>query len=268
VDNPSVGKNLTDQVSALMMFQTTIQDTDYDRDAALAQWNETRTGPLVLPGHLNHIIYVRLPDDAAPFSELGFTDPTGGDNSPHIEFVFSQISSQPPATATDVPLPPSGGVTIQILAVNLHPISRGSVVLNSTDPFEHPAISFGMLSEGVDIAIMREAMKSARRMYSAPVFKDSVFGTVLPAANVTTDDELDAYIRSVASPFLHGVGSAAMSGCDASWGVVDPDFRVKGTSGLRVVDASVFPYVPSGHTQVPVYGFAERASVLIARMWE
>ncbi len=77
-------------------------------------------------------------------------------------------------------------------------------------------------------------------MFSAPVFKDSVSQTLLPAANATTDDELDVYIRSIAAPFLHGVGSAAMSARNASWGVVDPDFRVKGTSGLRVVDASVF----------------------------
>lgn len=77
-------------------------------------------------------------------------------------------------------------------------------------------------------------------MYSAPVFSDSVSQTLLPAANATTDEELDAYIRNMATPFLHGVGSAAMSPFDATWGVVNPDFRVKGTSGLRVVDASVF----------------------------
>lgn len=97
-----------------------------------------------------------------------------------------------------------------------------------------------MLSQDVDIAILREAIRSARRMCAAPVFRNSVSQSLLPAANATTDDELDAYIRSIASPFLHGVGSAAMSAPDASWGVVNPDFRVKGTSGLRVVDASVF----------------------------
>jgi choline dehydrogenase-like flavoprotein len=77
-------------------------------------------------------------------------------------------------------------------------------------------------------------------MYSAPVFKDSVSQSILPAANITSDGDLDAYLRSVASPFLHGVGSAAMSAPDAGWGVVNPDFRVKGTNGLRIVDASIF----------------------------
>lgn len=77
----------------------------------------------MLPGHLNHIIYVRLPGDIV--SQLGFADPSPGDNSPHIEFVFSQISANPPVTTADGPPPPTGaGVTIQTFAVNLHPISR------------------------------------------------------------------------------------------------------------------------------------------------
>ncbi|KAF5349539.1 hypothetical protein D9756_008782 [Leucocoprinus leucothites] len=267
VNNPSVGKNFTDQVSALMLMETTIQDTDFDRDAALAEWNETRTGPLVLPNHLNHIVYVRLPEDAPPFSQGGFSDPAPGKDSPHIEFVFSQISTHPPATVVDVPPTPSDITTIQFLAVNLHPVSRGSVSLNTSDPFAHPVVDLGLLSEDQDIAILREAIRSARRMYSAPVFKDSVSESILPAANVTSDEDLDAYLRTVASPFLHGVGSAAMSRQNASWGVVNPDFRVKGTRGLRVVDASIFPTVPSGHTQVPVYGIAELASALIAGAW-
>lgn len=96
-----------------------------------------------------------------------------------------------------------------------------------------------MLSEEVDIAILREAIRSVRRLYSAPVFKNSVNAMVFPAANITTDDDLDTYIRSQATAYLHGVGSTSMSPRGASWGVVDPDFRVKGINGLRVVDASV-----------------------------
>lgn len=116
----------------------------------------------------------------------------------------------------------------------------GSVTLNSSDPFAYPNVDFGVFSHPLDIIILREAIRSARRLYSSPAFKSSVFDTVLPAANVTSDDDLDAYIRSVTAMFLHGVGSAAMSGPNASWGVVNPDFQVKGTSGLRIVDASVF----------------------------
>lgn len=96
-----------------------------------------------------------------------------------------------------------------------------------------------MLSEEVDIAILREGIRSARRLFSAPVFKDSVNSTVFPAANTTSDEDLDAFIRSSARGYLHGVGSMSMSPRGATWGAVDPDFRVKGVNGLRVVDASV-----------------------------
>lgn len=221
----------------------------------------------MLPNHMNHIVYVRLPDDAPPFSQDGFFDPTAGKDSPHIEFVLSQISSHAPSTATDVPPIPPNITTIQFLAINLHPISRGSVSLNTSDPFAHPVVDLGLLSEDQDIAILREAIRSARRMYSAPAFRGTVSESILPAANVTSDEDLDVYLRSVASGLLHGVGSAAMSPENASWGAVNPDFRVKGTSGLRVVDASIFPTVPSGHTQVPVFGIAELASALIADVW-
>ncbi|KAF5351617.1 hypothetical protein D9756_007498 [Leucocoprinus leucothites] len=218
IDNPSVGKNFTDRVSSIVMFNTTIQDTDFDRDRALAEWNTTRTGPLTLPGHLNHIVYLRLPDDAAPFSQEGFTDPTPGENSPHIEMVYSQISAHLPQTSIDIPSPPPGttNVMIQLFVVNLHPISRGSITLNTSDPFKHPIVDFGMLSEPLDIAIMREAFKRARDLYSAPAFQDSVFGTLVPAGNVATDSDIEDFLRIASAPYLHAVSSAAMSGYNAS----------------------------------------------------
>jgi hypothetical protein len=86
---------------------------------------------------------------------------------------------------------------------------------------------------------MREGIRSARRLYSAPIFKDSVLGTALPGKEVVSDEDLDVYIRNMTTTFTHGAGSAAMSPRGASWGVIDPDFRVKGTDGLRAVDASV-----------------------------
>ncbi|KXN83928.1 Glucose dehydrogenase [FAD, quinone] [Leucoagaricus sp. SymC.cos] len=264
VDNPSVGKNLTDQVSTPMAFATNTTSTDFDQEAALEEWNKTRTGPLSHPVDVNHFTFVRLPQ----FSEEPL-DPTGGSNSPHVEFAYSGISSHPPVVGGPAQIPPgSANVTIQLAVANLHPVSRGSITLASSNPFDHPVIDFRLLTESEDIAILREGIRSARRLFAAPAFKDAVFGSVLPAPNVTSDEDLDAYIRSTASPFLHSVGSAMMSARGASWGVVDPDFRVKGTKGLRVVDASVIPLTPSGHSQVAVYAMAERASMLIAEAWE
>jgi choline dehydrogenase len=96
-----------------------------------------------------------------------------------------------------------------------------------------------MLGEEKDIAVLREGVRSARRLVASQAFKGFVNDAVYPPANVTSDEDLDAFLLTSADSYLHGVGTLSMSPQNASWGVVDPDFRVKGTSGLRVVDASV-----------------------------
>lgn len=270
VDNPSVGKNFTDQVSVNVMFNTTIPNTDIDADAALAQWNETHTGPLVMPGPLkNQIVWVRLPEDSPAFTPPHkFKDPSPGKNAPHIEVYTNQISATP--FPVDGQLPPgvNGTNTVQLSVVNLHPASRGSITLSSSSPFSAPLIDPGLLTSPIDLAVLREGVRSTQRLFSAPVFSSSVFDILYPQQNITTnDEELDAFIRSDAGPYLHGGCSAMMSPKGANWGVVDPDFGVKGVRGLRVVDASVFPSMPSGHTQASVYGFAEHASRIIREAW-
>jgi hypothetical protein len=119
-------------------------------------------------------------------------------------------------------------------------ITGGSITLNSSDPFDHPIVDFNMLSEDVDIAIMREGIRSTRRLMSAPVFADSVFGSAYPASNITADEDLDLFLRTAVGPYGHAGCSAGMSPRGVNWGVVDPDHKVKGTTGLRLVDASVF----------------------------
>ena len=84
-----------------------IQALSVDLDTALSEWNTTRTGPLAMPGHLkNQIIWIRLPDDAPPFSEYGFSDPSPGHNSSHIEIYTVQISTSTPQNNALVPAPP------------------------------------------------------------------------------------------------------------------------------------------------------------------
>jgi len=97
-----------------------------------------------------------------------------------------------------------------------------------------------LVSEPLDVAILREAHRHVRRLFTAQAFNGSIPGPLYPASNVTTDEDLNEFITSAAGPYLHGGGTAGMSPQGATWGVVDPDYRVKGTSGLRIVDASIF----------------------------
>lgn len=97
-----------------------------------------------------------------------------------------------------------------------------------------------LVSQPLDVAILREAHRRVRQLFTAQAFDGSISGPLYPASNVTTDEEFNEFITSAAGPYLHGGGTARMSPQGATWGVVDPDYRVKGTSGLRIVDASIF----------------------------
>jgi len=115
----------------------------------------------------------------------------------------------------------------------------GSVTLASSNPFDAPIINPNFLATEFDIFTMRAAMRSAGRFVSAPAWRDYVLAPFGGLENITTDADLDEYIRSGAVSISHPVGTAAMSPKGATHGVVDPDLRVKRVSGLRIVDASI-----------------------------
>ena len=104
---------------------------------------------------------------------------------------------------------------------------------------------------------------------TAETWRNYIIGTWEPLDSATTDEEIAQYARNYSTTYVkaldqslpypltisteysvfHAVGTAAMSRRGDSWGVLDPDLRVKGTKGLRVVDASAFPYVPTAHSE-------------------
>ncbi|KAF8874753.1 hypothetical protein BD779DRAFT_1613535 [Infundibulicybe gibba] len=218
---PSVGKNLSDQTLIGNSWFVNSTDTldSLNQNAtllaeALQQWKINMTGPLVSNG-ASHVAWLRLPDDSPIFKK--FADPSAGRNTPHYELAFGNGDSFASVPANFI----SGS------SVVVTPVPRGSVKLNSSDPFEQPLIDPALLNSDFDLFAMREAIKSAKRFFAAPVWKD--YG--------------------------------------ANYGVVGPDLLVKGASGLRIVDASVMPFVTCGHTQAPVYIIAERAADLVKKFW-
>lgn len=119
-------------------------------------------------------------------------------------------------------------------------ISAGSLTLTSSDPFAYPRINPGFLTTEFDRHAVVYAVKEARRFVQAKPWQGFVVGRYGAMGAAETDDEiLDAARESVVT-IWHPSCTARMSPANASWGVVGPDLRVKGTSGLRIVDASVF----------------------------
>ncbi|KAJ7198790.1 pyranose dehydrogenase [Mycena pura] len=259
LDLPSVGQNTSDQpvllatwvVSGNNTLETTREPAHFQE--AFAQWNASKTGPFTAIG-LSHLGWTRLsPEQVAPFE-----DPAAGPATPHIELMFTEGSF--------------GGLTpgdhffsIGIAAVT--PASRGSVTLNSSDPFAAPLIDPALLTHTFDVVAMREGVKMAKRFLTAPVWKGYILNPVGGLENTTSDAALDAFVHAMSGSPSHLTSTAGMSARDASYGVVDPDLRVKGASGLRVIDASVLPIIPSGHTQAPTYAVAERGADLVKAAW-
>ena len=114
---------------------------------------------------------------------------------------------------------------------------------------------------------MKEGFRLAKRFFSGPQWDKYLVNASFVDPDTTPPDQWEVALRNGVKTNYHGVGTAAMSRKGAPDGVVNPDLKAKGVKGLRVVDASVIPYVPAGHTQVPVYIFAERASDLIKAAW-
>ncbi|KAK7473181.1 hypothetical protein VKT23_001280 [Stygiomarasmius scandens] len=262
---PSVGQNMTEQpavVSAWAVEETnddndgTIQSNSTLLQELIQRWNENRTGQLVDPPILA-FGWFRVPDNSPIFET--FEDPSAGPNTAHIEWIIMN---------TGLTIPPSANQKfISISPTLVSPASRGSIVLNSSNPFDHPIIDLNLISSEFDTFALREGLRNVTRFLSSPVFDGFILSSVLNINDTTTDDELDIFIRNTVGGAAHIVGTAGMSPKNASWGVLDPDLKLKGAEGVRVCDASVFPYVPAGHTMAPTYIVAERGADLIKTTW-
>ena len=142
----------------------------------------------------------------------------------------------------------------------VHPTGRGTVRLASADPSANPIIEHSLVA-GEDMTALIAACRQAREIFRTPVMQARKVLEEMPGEDVQTDEQWADYLRRQSFRPYHPVGTCRM-GSDES-AVVDPQLRVRGIAGLRVVDASVFPTITSGNTNAPVIMVAERAADLI-----
>lgn len=152
--------------------------------------------------------------------------------------------------------------TISIQAAIQHPLSRGSVLINTTSAFDAPLIDPGYLSHPADIKILIKAFQYARTVSETAPLSTYIQSELSPGSAVSTDAEWEAWIRKSVSTEYHPAGSASMLP-EAEGGVVDTAMRVYGVTGLRVIDSSMVPIGMSAHMTAPLYGIAERAYELL-----
>ncbi|AKS40711.1 GMC family oxidoreductase [Wenzhouxiangella marina] len=154
---------------------------------------------------------------------------------------------------------PGDGYTLH--ACPLRPESRGHLALRSADPRQPIAIHANYLSEAEDLEMMLDCVRLSREILDQPAFKPFRAHEIFPGNDVTSRTGLIDFIRNKAETIYHPVGTCRMGSDPHS--VVDPELRVRGIEGLRVIDASIMPTLVGGNTNAPTVMIAEKAADLI-----
>jgi choline dehydrogenase len=141
------------------------------------------------------------------------------------------------------------------------PLSRGSVSLKSSNPFENLSVNPRYLSHSQDVEVFKFAINFCRKIAASKAFSAITDYELAPGINVTDGEDLEEYILKYASTVWHPVGTCKMGNDDLS--VVNDELQVKGVEGLRVADASIMPDITSGNTNAATIMIGEKAAFMI-----
>jgi choline dehydrogenase len=244
---PGVGENLQDHLEVYIQYASKQPVSIapglawHQRPKIAYQWLFQRKGL----GATNH------------FEGGGFARSNDDVDYPNLMFHFLPIAIRYDGTS------PIEGHGYQVHIGPMYADTRGWVRIKSRDPREHPSMRFNYLSTATDRKEWVEAIRVARDILNQPAFAPYNDGEISPGPSVETDEEILEWVRADAETALHPSCTARMGTDEMS--VTDPaTMKVHGTEGLRVVDASVFPFVTNGNIYAPVMMAAEKAADLIA----
>lgn len=242
-DAAEVGENLADQLDITVMSTTKGREPigvapSFLPRALKAAWNfvTKHTGELT--------------SNVAEAGGFVKSDPS--QTRPNLQFHFL------PALLRDHGRQISWGYGVTLHVCDLFPKSRGRIRLSSNDPLAPAVIEANYLTHPDDIAVMLKGLRIARRVIAAPALASLIKNEVAPGEALQSDEDLVADIRTRAETIYHPVGTCRM-GQDAA-SVVDPQARVRGVVGLRVVDASIMPAIIAGNTNAPTMMIAENVA--------
>lgn len=237
---PAVGRNLQDHIGFDHIFEcnrptlNNILRPWWGRVAVGLRYLATRGGPLSLSVNQGG----------------GFVRSGPGRDRPNLQLYFSPVSYSRAVPGRRAMLSPDPFPGFLLGVSNCHPTSRGHIALRSADPLAPPAITPNYLSTPEDMAEMLEGARLLRRISATAPMREIIQREILPGPEVADDEALCASIRARTGTIFHPCGTCAM-GPEPQDAVVDARLRVHGVDGLRVVDASIFPRIPSGNLNAP-----------------
>ncbi|MFM2422268.1 MAG: hypothetical protein RL291_798, partial [Pseudomonadota bacterium] len=245
-NSPEVGANLQDHLQVRCAYKVEGVATMNERYQSLVERAKIgleyalfRTGPMTM-----------APSQLGAFAK---SDPTR--ETPNLQYHVQPLT----LPKFGDPLDPFAAFTASVC--NLRPTSRGTVQITSSDPQAHPAIAPNYLATEEDRRVAADAIRLTRHIVGQKAlarFKPKEFR---PGPEIDGDQALAKAAGDVGTTIFHPVGTCRM-GSDAR-AVTDPQLRVNGVSGLRVIDASVMPTITSGNTNSPTLMIAEKAAAMI-----
>ena len=241
VDSPGVGENLQDHPFFLLCYESTANEdlADAEKPAALLRYVLRRKGPLT----------------SNVGEAMAFIRTRPGLPAADVQLLFG------PAYYHDHGFDTFDGHAFSLAAALIAPRSRGRLTLRSPDPSDKPKLVGNHLSDPEDMAALVAAFRKLCEIADTEPLSSVRGRPLVPADEVESDEEIEAFLRRETELLYHPVGTCRMGSDDHA--VVDPQLRVRGIQGLRVADASVMPVITGGNTNAPAIMIGERAAELI-----
>ncbi|MBU0582120.1 MAG: choline dehydrogenase [Alphaproteobacteria bacterium] len=249
LDLPGVGKNLQDHVSVILMYRRKTPGPFHRMMRADRIGLDFAKTYLTGSGFSGDV-----PGGVVAFLKSDETRPL-----PDVQLLFTAAPLAAWPYMPPFKAPFADGFASRIVAVQ--PESRGHVALASDDPLAAPLIRQNFLSADRDWQSLRAGFRVARNLAAQPSMAPFVAAEFFPGPQCESDEEIDEHIRKTSITVHHPAGTCRMGVDEGS--VVDPELRLRGLAGLRIVDASVMPDLPCGNINAAVIMIAEKAADLI-----
>ncbi len=247
-DLPGVGKNLQDHLDA---FVTIKEKTRFSISMNPMSFFKTLVS-------LFQYLFGKRGELTSNVAESGgFIKTRPEEPIPDLQLHFVPV----PNSAHAQNLKPFLGYAYSLMAYDVRPLSRGEITLKNNNPLEYPKIEANYFSHPRDVEKMVIAIKKVREILNQPAFASHAKEEEIPGPNVQTDEQIADWLREKTETLYHPVGTCKM-GTDPM-AVVDPQLRVHGIVGLRVIDASVMPTLIGGNTNAPTTMIAEKGAAMI-----
>ena len=243
VDLPGVGENLQDHHEVPVVCAT---QGHFGYDGEDKGLRAIRNG-------LQYLLFKSGPVTSVGVEACAYIDPDGGKRPKIKMYCVPAVYLDADVKNVNV----RDGVTLN--SCLLRPVSRGTVKLRSSNPQDKPVIDNSYLSEPDDLRLEIAGLRYAREILKQKPISSKIAFEILPGKDVTTDAALGEHCRRTVKTNWHPVGTCRMGKTNDKLAVLDSELRVRGIDGLRVIDASAMPFIPSGNTNAPTMALASRA---------